>query len=291
MSDYRLITWNDILTHKQLSEDQLTWDLNRLRNYTAVTNRGNTFGNPFIYHYQLANMLDCKRHNKKHLQDLFHDPVEYERLIQSTIKKNRKNRIPANDIFECYRMNTGSISVFKASTAKYIYKKYSAGRVLDPTAGWGGRMLAAHVLGIEYTGFDTNTNLKPAYDSMLSRLNDSRLAMRWEDCLQADWSGIDFDFVLTSPPYVNLELYPHMTPWTSKTAFYQDFFIPLFEKCLSHIQPGGIICFNITPQMYQQAQILGLPPAALVEARPQPLGQKSNTAKQDQIYIWKKEIT
>ena len=287
MTDFRSITWNDIVNHKQLTEDQLTWDLNRLRNYTAVSNRGNTFGNPFIYHYQLANMLDCRRHNKKHLRDLFHDPVEYEQLIKATIQKNRKNRIPANDIFECYRMNTGSISIFKSSTAKYIYKKYNATKVLDPTAGWGGRMLAAHVLDIKYIGFDTNTNLKPAYDAMLSRLNDSNLCMRWQDCLSADWTNIDYDFVLTSPPYVNLELYPHMTPWQTPTAFYQDFFVPLFEKCHEHIQPGGTICFNITPIMYEQALQQGLPPATIVEARPQPLGQKTNRSKQDQIYIWK----
>ena len=290
MTDFRSITWNDILCHKQLTDDQLTRDLDRLRCYTAHTNKSNTFGNPFIYHYQFSNMLDCRRHNKKHLFDLFHNPTDYEQLIQSTIKKNRKNRIPANDIFECYRMNTGSISIFKPSTAKYIYKKYNATKVLDPTAGWGGRMLAAHVLDIQYTGFDTNINLKSAYDAMLVRLNDSNLSMRWQDCLSADWAGIDYDFVLTSPPYVNLELYPHMTPWQSATAFYQDFFIPLFNKCVRYIRPNGTICFNITSRMYEQALQQGLPPATIIEARPQPLGQKSNKSKQDQIYIWQTTI-
>ena len=31
-------------------------------------------------------------------------------------------------------------------------------RVLDP-AGWGGRMLGAWALGIDYTGIDTNINM------------------------------------------------------------------------------------------------------------------------------------
>ena len=44
--------------------------------------------------------------------------------------------------------------------------------MLDPTAGWGGRMLGAWALGIDYTGVDTNTNMKIAYDNMMDMLDE-----------------------------------------------------------------------------------------------------------------------
>ena len=90
--------------------------------------------------------------------------------------------------------------------------------MLDPTAGWGGRMLGAWALGIDYTGIDTNVNMKPAYDSMIEMLNsktpaifeEPKLQMLWQSALDVDFSTLDYDFVLTSPPYVNLEIYEHM---------------------------------------------------------------------------------
>ena len=40
-----------------------------------------------------------------------------------------------------------------------MYKKYDATRVLDFTAGWGARMVAAMALDIDYIGIDSNKSL------------------------------------------------------------------------------------------------------------------------------------
>ena len=53
-----------------------------------------------------------------------------------------------------------------------MFLKYGVTSVLDPTAGWGGRMLGAWVMGIDYTGVDTNTNMKIAYDNMMDMLDE-----------------------------------------------------------------------------------------------------------------------
>jgi len=190
--------------------------------------------------------------------------------------------------------------MFKAVTAKYLYKKYSAKSVLDPTAGWGGRMLGAWSLGIDYTGIDTNVDMCAAYDGMMNHLSDkvyfgnklfqikspSRLNMIWQDALTVNFAEIDYDFVLTSPPYLNMELYGHMTPWLNDELFYSTFLIPLWQKCCANIQPGGHVAFNISPKMYSDAVKFGLPACDDEEDLLQQLGQKMGKKKQDKIYIW-----
>ena len=195
--------------------------------------------------------------------------------------------------------------MFKSTTAKYLYKKYKAKSVLDPTAGWGGRMLGAWSLGINYTGIDTNIEMKPAYDSMIQFLDAEtgfdnnlfevektfKLQMLWQSCLDVDFSKLDYDFVLTSPPYINLELYEHMEPWETDKAFYELFFIPLWQKCIDNIKPGGHVAFNISPKMYEDALKHGLKPCDEDEDLLQQMGQRSEALKkgkkkQDKIYVW-----
>lgn len=294
----------DIENHKLISDKELKHDLNKLKKFNADTNANNFFGNPFLYHFQFKNLLRCRREDsKKNIYDIYNDPVKWAKLLDNTRFRNRGGKTAAGNIYECFRINLGSIVMFKSTTAKYLYKKYSAKKVLDPTAGWGGRMLGAWALGIDYTGIDTNIEMKPAYDNMISFLQDkanvfgngllleenkSQLNMIWDSCLNVDFSKIDYDFVLTSPPYINLEMYEHMELWDSDKAFYQNFFIPLWQKCIDNIKQGGHVCFNISPKMYEDALQNGLPPAHKEEDLLQQLGQQKKKKKQDKIYIWVK---
>ena len=298
------VTISDIETHKTLSVKELKKDLDNLKKFDASENANNFFGNKFLYHHQFKNLLKCKREDtKKTIYDIYNDPAQWEKMLENTRKRNRGGRTAAGNIFECFRVNLGSVVMFKATTAKYVYKKYNATSVLDPTAGWGGRMLGAWALGINYTGIDTNTEMKPAYDDMMRFMqgdanefgnglfvenNSSNLKMLWQSCLEVDFSKIDYDFVLTSPPYVNLEIYEHMELWDSDTAFYKEFFIPLWQKCIDNIKIGGHVCFNISPKMYDAAVENGLPICDMEEDLLQQLGQQKKKKKQDKIYIWKK---
>ena len=241
------VTIEDIENHKAISTRELQKDLENLRRFDATENKNNFYGNPFLYHFQFKNLLNCRREKGKTIYDIWNDPEEQKKLIENTRKRNRGGRTAAGNVYECFRINLGSIVMFKSTTAKYLYKKYGASHVLDPTAGWGGRMLGAWALDIDYTGIDTNTELQSAYDGMIDFLDKeqeldsnlfetqaSKLKMIYKSCLDVDFSEIPYDMVLTSPPYINLELYEHMEPWQSDEAFYKDFFLPLFEKCLKH---------------------------------------------------------
>ena len=288
------VTIEQIEDHKLITQDELNKDLENLFGYDASENRNNFFGNPFLYHFQFKNLIKCHREGGDTIYDIYNDKVKWDKLIDSAKKRNRGGRTAAGNVYECFRINLGSVVMFKSTTAKYLYQKYNATSVLDPTAGWGGRMLGAWALGIDYTGIDTNTNMKSAYDGMIEMLNNKtpaifeqpKLEMLWQSALDVDFSNIDYDFVLTSPPYVNLEIYEHMEPWESDEKFYVDFFIPLWQKCMDNIKPGGTICFNISPKMYEDAVSFGLPVCKDEEDLKQQLGQQTGKKKQDKIYIW-----
>lgn len=294
------VTIKDIEDHKLITKEELDRDLKNLKGFAAEENANNFYGNPFLYHFQFKNLLNCRREKGKTIYDIYNDKDSWDKLIDSTRKRNRGGRTAAGNVYECFRINLGSIVMFKSTTAKYLYKKYRATSVLDPTAGWGGRMLGAWALDIDYTGIDTNTNMKQAYSDMMSYLDQysdfgnpliqeertGKLQMIWQSALDVDFSKLDYDFVLTSPPYVNLEIYEHMTPWQKDEDFYENFFIPLWQKCVDNIKQGGKVCFNISPKMYDDAVKHGLTPCDDEEDLLQQLGQQKGKKKQDKIYIW-----
>jgi hypothetical protein len=284
-----MISIEDIENHKHISQEALQKDLNKLKQFDSSKNTNSFYGNKFLYHFQLKNLMKCRRGSADTIYDMYDNPTKWAKLLESTSKRNRKGATLAGNIFECFRINYGSVVMFKATTAKYLYAKYGATRVLDPTAGWGGRMLGAWALGIDYTGIDTNTNMKPAYDSMIDFTGADNLRMIWGSALDVDFSTLDYDFVLTSPPYINLEVYEHMNKWNTDTAFYTEFLIPLWGKCLNNIRHNGHVAFNISPRMYETALTHGLLACDIEENLLQQLGQQKAKKKQDKIYIWKKK--
>ena len=221
--DLDSVTIEDIENHKLISKRELLDDLEKVKDFVSLESKNCFYGNPFLYHFQLKNLLRCRRENRKTIYEIHQCSQDWQKLIEQTRKKNRKGKTAAANVFECYRINNGSVVMFKTTTAKYIYTKYAAKRVLDPTAGWGGRLLGAWAQGLDYTGIDTNTSLQESYDSMIKFLLEKykygimeqppKMEMIWDSCLNVDFSNLDYDFVLTSPPYINMEVYEHMEEW------------------------------------------------------------------------------
>jgi len=277
------LSFDDIIADKHLSEEELCKDLLSLKKYKANTNERKFCGNPFLYHYQMTNLCRVKVSNKKSLYEKMNDEDEYRKLYEKTQRLQRTGTL-ANRLFEAHRFNN-PVVFFKPSTAKFLYKKFGATKVLDPTAGWGGRMIGAWALDIQYTGIDTNVAMEDAYNAMIDRLDSDKMKMIFDDCLNVDFSAIDYDFVLTSPPYINLELYENMTRYESDKVFYTKFLIPLLDKCLANIKDSGYVCFNISPQMYSDLLKNGY---RACDMEYDLLQQKRmGKDKQDKIYCWK----
>ena len=240
-----------IIHSKRYCDECLHRDIERLRaspsSFTCLSHAGNKF----LYHHQLGNLLHTRIPHKKTLEEVMNDEEAYDRLVRFTLRLDRKGSWPSR-VFEAWRFNH-QIGFFSPMLAKACYEHYGATHVLDPTAGWGGRMLGAHALGISYTGIDTNTAMKGAYDQMMKRLDDPRLSMIWSHALDVALESIPYDHVLTCPPYVDakghlVETYENMP---AIDDFY-DFLVPLLQRCLQHIRKGGVVCFFMTEVMYDE---------------------------------------
>lgn len=283
-----MLTLQDIIADKTLEHLALVKDINAVRKLKPVWDKQSFAGNKTLYHYQMANLLQTRVVGKKHtLPEILLDKEEYDKLM-GRVEKLKRSGTLANRVFEAYRFNQ-AVVFFKPSVAKLVYQTFEATHVLDPTAGWGGRMLGAWGAGIHYTGIDTNTNLKPGYDDMMRVMGmiDEKPTMRmiWEDTLAVDYESIDYDFVLTSTPYVNkhgkmVEVYEHQVIMAD---FYGLFLVPLIQKCLRHIKRNGKVCFNMNAVMYDE-----------VAKRFRPANEEHNMLQQkklakdknEKIYVW-----
>jgi hypothetical protein len=276
-------TYDQVIASKTLDDDTLHHEFNKLVRYKPKLTSRCFAGNSILYHFQLDNLCRVKPAGAK--QSFYNMMQGEERSMwwEKVLKyaPNSRPNEPALRFYEVYRRLTGPTVFFKPTIAMNIYSQVKATHVLDPTAGWGGRMLGALAMKLKYTGIDTNTDLKDAYDGM-SMFGD--FTMIWEDALKVDFAEIDYDCVLTSPPYINLEVYPHMTPWDSKRQFYADFLIPLITKCRTHIKRDGKVCFNISTTMYDELLVAGYEPCK--EQIPMLQQKIRGKDKADMVYVW-----
>ena len=83
---------------------------------------------------------------------------------------------------------------------------------------------------------------------MLANFPGHKIKMIYEDCLAYDFEKLDYDFMLSSPPYEDIEIYEHMKIY-SKEKFYVEFLIPYISKARKYNK--GFTAVNISPQMYK----------------------------------------
>lgn len=176
----------------------------------------------------------------------------YKKVIEYHNKSNSNSDLFATIIF----LNHGP-SQFPTFIAGQIYKKFNASKILDPFAGWGDRCLAAMSLNLDYTGIDLNSALKPYYKNMIDYYDTkSKIKMYFKNCMDVDLNKIDFDFVLTSPPYWSKD--KKLLEKYNKTDDDYDFFmnsilIPFIIKC-KRKNSDIVVCINMPEMMYNDVK-------------------------------------
>jgi hypothetical protein len=181
------------------------------------------------------------------------------RLYEYGINHGKKPAVAAYDVFRIYK---GSINAFKPIIARELYCRFKPTSILDFSAGWGGRCLAAMSLDINYTGFDTNTNLRRAYAGMKRDFpTKAKVSINFRDSSKVDYSKYDYDFVFTSPPYymktAPTEKYQNMPTYTDRADFNNRFLFPVIKNTYNNMN-AGTYCLNIPIDMYEDVKkVLG----------------------------------
>jgi tRNA1(Val) A37 N6-methylase TrmN6 len=199
-----------------------------------------------------------------------------------------------------FQLYYGTINQFRPMVAKWLYctLKPQTG-ILDFSAGWGGRCLAAMSLGIPYIGVDSNTKMKSAYHNMIKTYDPKApVKMIFQPSETVNFSKFQYDLIFTSPPYFKLEEYEKMPDYSSKQDFLDRFFIPVVLAAWAGLKPKGHMALNMPAEMYdavksflprlKKSYVLPLinrhPGAA---ARRVTLNSRSKGHK-ELIYVWQK---
>lgn len=156
---------------------------------------------------------------------------------------------------------THRVSNFRPTVAKYIYERYgNAGKVLDFSMGYGGRLLGALTSNIEsYTGFDPcvktyqslveiGKNFNKGSDgTKFTLINDGfEKALEYNDFFPC----AGFDLAFSSPPYFNTEEYSDekTQSWVSyktKEEWAEKFLRKSIQNIHALLKDSGTFALNI----------------------------------------------
>ena len=255
-------------------------------------------------YFFLGHRLKAK--TKRHLSfyDAMRDPDRVAHLTELVVKYKKK---PLRDYdetgllkaqYQVFQLYYGTINQFRPVVAKWIYQRFSPRvGILDISAGWGGRALAAMSLGIPYIGVDANAKLKSAYERLHGLEPGAKVRMIFRPAEEVSFANLSYDLVFTSPPYFMLEEYEQMPAYGSKQGFIDRFLIPVVMKAWEHLLPG-YMALNMPEEMYEAVrphlpkikERLALPLSnrhPVNTAKRQTLGSEDRE-RHEWIYVWQK---
>jgi 16S rRNA G966 N2-methylase RsmD len=203
--------------------------------------------------------------------------------------------------YQVFQLYYGSVNQFRPMIAKWVYSMLKPKTaILDYSAGWGGRCLAAMSMGIPYIGIDANKHLEKTYQKMIAAYNPTaNIKLLYTPSEQVDFSKYKYDLIFTSPPYFMIEEYEKMPMYKSKQDFLETFFIPVTMASWAHLQPGGNMALNIPEEMYDAIKDI-LPKIKRTFLLPLSNKHPVNTVKSQKlgkedkerhefIYVWHKQ--
>lgn len=161
--------------------------------------------------------------------------------------------------------NIQYVNEFPPYIARIIYQTYGnmtehdTLNILDPCAGWGGRMIGCASIGnTTYTACDPSTD---TYNGLL-------LLGNWLKTLQPNFmfdvhkvpyedfeTNKLFDMALTSPPYYNTEHYSleptnSLNRYTTYDSWIENFYTPLILNTVNRLKDGGVFILNVGDRKY-----------------------------------------
>jgi len=270
----------------------------------SLTREGTKALDFFFFNHRLA--AKTKRHIS--FLNALKNKETYTYLKNKTRKVKKydmleKRRTPDEQLqnqYGVFQLYYGTINQFRPTVAKSLYCLLAPKiGILDFSAGWGGRCIAAMSLGLPYVGIDANTKLKSSYTKMVKTLEPgANVQMVFQPSETVDFSKYSYDLIFTSPPYFTLEEYEGMPQYSNDTNFIDVFFLPVLQSAWSNLASGGHLALNMPSDMYKAVKKC-LPP--LLKKLKMPLmdrhageavlGQDLRTGKTERIeniYIWKK---
>jgi len=214
-------------------------DLDKLKSFDYkkhITDDGfdinkSIYGNKFILNDQPVAWSVSTKHGKSITQFQNQEGTVDRALKNFFYQKDTKKLNPPRLIRELLFAGFTKASLLSTSFIMAVIDKLQLkGKWFDPCAGWGNRLLAAHLLDINYVGTDPGISY-PGLERIKKHLNAKAILhnLKFQDIL---WPKSDF--VFTSPPFWDKEDYLDNAEYGKFSEWIKSFMIPLIERSKQH---------------------------------------------------------
>ncbi len=159
-----------------------------------------------------------------------------------------KQKLNYQDFMEYLYQNTKQCTNFNTTVILSILKLLKPKRYLDPSAGWGDRLVGAIAYGCEYTGVDPSECMNPIYKNIINELVPRNQQNKYNVIQNGFETTIIkqnyYDLVFTSPPFFDFELYENkptqsIEKFSTLEKWLKGFLFPLAEKSYSALVSNG----------------------------------------------------
>ena len=191
--------------------------------------------------------------------NLWNSKEELSKLLGKML--DEKEEISSYNIREYIYKLKYECNSFKLTLASSIYWLFNAKKILDISAGWGDRLLAAIAhYADRYVGVDPNTDLIKGHTDIIKTFTQHRdtsaLKNKYEVIpLKFESSELilereEFDLIFTSPPYFDLEIYTRnegqsITSFPNFQAWLINFLFVSLKKAWNSLTIGGNMVIHI----------------------------------------------
>lgn len=250
------IQLSQISPYNEYTEEELYNDFINLKSWRS--NYDKTFSARIRYGLTLIeNFYDnfysvCDKRNRSFIS-LWRNPSFLEKVLALNRKMHNTPYLSELKRTVYFASGLSKTTMFRPTLAKAIVEQYGVKTVLDPCAGWGGRLLGSIAANAHYVGFEPNTQTYKNTIQLIDFLNINDRVELYNEPAQNIDNVIDrnrmFDCTLTSPPYYDLEVYSNeetqsINNVSTYTDWLEQFLYPIIESCSSRLNSNGISCWN-----------------------------------------------
>lgn len=261
----------------------------------AVGNQGSklcTFHFPYRF--------DARYEDLPSLRQAWYDPKWIRRAVRFQ-KRVGDPLLPMN-VHRALRAVLRTPTNFRPALAKAVVETFSkpGDLVLDPCAGYGGRVAGTLASGRRYVGVDPHPEAEKAYQEIRGLIGD--FVFHNAPFETADLGSLQADLVFTSPPYFSKERYSDATSqsWVSYPTWvgWLKGFLEIFvQKSWAHLKPEGYFLVNTKnirigrtfyPIADQLAEVAALTGFLKEDEIPLQLGRLGKTSSVEPLFVFRK---
>ena len=177
-------------------------------------------------------------------------------ILKKVLRINRKTH-SSTYVSEIVRQigfaaGTSKVTIYRPLLTKRIVEYFGAKNVLDPCIGWGGRMIGSVcVPGVKYTGFEPCVKTYEGLCRIRESLSLGEKVTIYNLPAEVGMESLrkEYDMIITSPPYYNLEIYSDENTQSHNYGSYEEwvdkFLYSVIRIAISKLVSGGTSCWSV----------------------------------------------